>query len=436
MADNITLTDYYGNGRDLAAKEVSGALYMRHAFSVWNGTGYDDIAYGRQAPAASLPVTLDTTHIVTEDAAAAADPIGEHLIARRKDTLTAAQVSADGDVIALNATAKGQLHVYSESGSTIADNAAFTDGTTPVYPSGFVYDDVAGTALTENDVAAARIDAKRAQVHTLEDGTTRGRYLTITANGTLLIDGQVVDNAAFTDGTTRVVPAAYIYDEVAGTALTENDAGAARMNVNRSQTHVMEDGTTRGRYATVTSTGEQLVAGSVVDNAGFTDGTTRVQPAGFVYDEVAGTALTENDAAAARINVNRAQVAVIEDGTTRGRYATVTSGNQLKTQPDPNTITPTAAATLSITSGGVTQQVFAANSARKYLLIQNLSVEVLWVRFGGSATAAAPSIALSPCATAADGLGGALEYECGAVPTGTVNVIGATTSSAFTALEG
>lgn len=68
----------------------------------------------------------------------------------------------------------------------------------------------------------------------------------------------------------------------------------------------------------------------VADNAGFTDGTTKVKPAGFIFDEVAGTALTENDAAAARIDSKRAQISVIEDETTRGRRATVTAGNALK----------------------------------------------------------------------------------------------------------
>lgn len=82
----------------------------------------------------------------------------------------------------------------------------------------------------------------------------------------------------------------------------------------------------------VTNAGTFAVQDSekVADNAGFTDGTTKVQPVGYIYDEVAGTALTENDAAAARINVNRAQVHAIEDGSTRGRYATVTAANALK----------------------------------------------------------------------------------------------------------
>lgn len=75
-----------------------------------------------------------------------------------------------------------------------------------------------------------------------------------------------------------------------------------------------------------------IVAQSVVDNAAFTDGTTRVQPIGFIFDEVAGTALTENDAAAARIDSKRAQILVIEDATTRGQRAAVSSGGAVKVE--------------------------------------------------------------------------------------------------------
>jgi hypothetical protein len=63
------------------------------------------------------------------------------------------------------------------------DNAAFADGTDSVEPVGFLFDEVAGTALTENDVAAARIDSKRSQINTIEDATTRGQRLAVTAQG-------------------------------------------------------------------------------------------------------------------------------------------------------------------------------------------------------------------------------------------------------------
>ena len=71
---------------------------------------------------------------------------------------------------------------------TLVDNAAFTDGTSKVFPQGYIFDETAGTALTENDVAAARVDSKRAVVNVLEDATTRGRRATVSSTGGLLGD--------------------------------------------------------------------------------------------------------------------------------------------------------------------------------------------------------------------------------------------------------
>lgn len=75
---------------------------------------------------------------------------------------------------------------------TIADNAGFTDGTSKVFMGGHVFDETAGTALTENDAAASRIDSKRAQVLVLEDETTRGRRTTVTAANALKVDNSAV----------------------------------------------------------------------------------------------------------------------------------------------------------------------------------------------------------------------------------------------------
>lgn len=104
--------------------------------------------------------------------------------------------------------------------------------------------------------------------------------------------------------------------------------------------------------------------GSVVDNAAFTDGTTRVIPSGYILDETAGTALTENDAAAARIDSKRAQIATIEDATVRGRRAEVTSSNALKT--DGSAVTqPVSAASLPLPTG-------ASTSAKQDSIISEL----------------------------------------------------------------
>lgn len=74
----------------------------------------------------------------------------------------------------------------------VTDNAAFTDGTTKVFMGGFIFDEVAGTALTENDAAAARIDSKRSLVGVIEDATTRGQRAAVSAGGALKVDGSAV----------------------------------------------------------------------------------------------------------------------------------------------------------------------------------------------------------------------------------------------------
>lgn len=168
----------------------------------------------------------------------------------------------------------------------LADNAGFTDGTTKVLPCGFIYDEVAGTALTENDVAAPRINANRASVSTIEDGSTRGRYATVTAANAVKVDASGV-----------AVP------------ITDNSGS---ITVDNAGTFAVQD------------------SEKVADNAGFTDGTTKVNPVGFIFDETAGTALTENDVGSARMDNKRALVFTIEDETTRGQRATVTAGKALK----------------------------------------------------------------------------------------------------------
>jgi hypothetical protein len=120
----------------------------------------------------------------------------------------------------------------------------------------------------------------------------------------------------------------------------------------------------------VTNAGTFAVQDSekVADNAGFTDGTTKVQPAGFIFDETAGTALTENDAAAARVDSKRAQVLVLEDATTRGQRATVSAANALKvdgsavTQPVSGTVTSNLAASASATGFSKSHLVSAATT--------------------------------------------------------------------------
>jgi hypothetical protein len=92
----------------------------------------------------------------------------------------------------LKAEVVGTGTFATQDSEKVADNDPFTDGTTPLQPVGFVFDDAAGTSLTENDLAAARIDSKRAQVLVLEDATTRGQGAAVSAGGALTVDGSAV----------------------------------------------------------------------------------------------------------------------------------------------------------------------------------------------------------------------------------------------------
>jgi hypothetical protein len=119
----------------------------------------------------------------------------------------------------------------------VADNAGFTDGTTKVLPAGFIFDETAGTALTENDAAAARIDSKRAQVLVLEDATTRGQRATVTASNALKVDGSAVTQpiSGTLTAVTSITNVVHVDDnsgsltvDVADTTATGNLTGTAQ----------------------------------------------------------------------------------------------------------------------------------------------------------------------------------------------------------------
>lgn len=91
----------------------------------------------------------------------------------------------------------------------------------------------------------------------------------------------------------------------------------------------------------------------------------------------------------------------------------------------------------TITTGGTSQQLVAANSSRKYLLVVNLSTDTLWIRFGSTAAAASePSIPLNPAVAASSYGGGAYEMAGSAISTDAIQIYGATTGDAFSAWEG
>lgn len=174
-----------------------------------------------------------------------------------------------------------------------------------------------------------------------------------------------------------------------GDVTINNAAGASAVNIQDGGNSITVDGT--GTFATQDTS-------SLVDNSGFTDGTSRILPVGFIFDESAGAALTENDVGAARVDVKRAQILVIEDGTTRGQRAVVTAANALKVDgsavtqpvsgslnsvPTDSTKTTYASGIVGLVTGALATDIFTlTGSATK-------TVRVIEIGISGSATAAA-----------------------------------------------
>ncbi len=343
-----------------------------------------------------------------EDSAHASGDKGNMPLAVRNDT-NSSLVSANGDYAPFQVDATGLLKVNvvtssaSSGGASIVDDAPFAVGTSSLTPVG-------GTYISTRDP----IDNGDSGAFAM----TQKRSLYVTPENSAATELTVVDNAAFTDGTTPVTPAGFIFDETAGASLTENDAAAARVDSKRAQVLVLEDATTRGQRAAISSAGALSVSDTQVlaDNAAFTDGTTKVFASGYIFDDVAGTALTENDIAAARIDSKRAQVLVLEDGTTRGQRAAISSAGAVSenmAQIAGNTISSGVGtsgsgvqrvieancSTGTVTSvGGSASSVslLASNANRRGASVFNDSTAYLYLKLGSTASTSSFTVRIDP----------------------------------------
>lgn len=210
------------------------------------GTFQKFLEAGQLTSANSISVVMasDADFIKAEDAVHATGDKGIMGLAVRKDT-AAALAGADGDYAPLEVDANGRLHVVLSAAVNQPVNNAQINGVAPSMGNG-----VSGTGVQRVTIASDSTGV----LATVSTVTTVSTLTNITNWG------NIVDNAAFTDGTTRLSMAGYIYDNVAGTALTENDAAAARIDSKRAQVMVIEDGTTRARAATVKAASTAPVA--------------------------------------------------------------------------------------------------------------------------------------------------------------------------------
>lgn len=399
MADNTTLNA--GSGGDtMATDDLGGGVKVQRVKVMLGADGAND---GDVSSANSMPVSvtnsvpvvgeLQVEGIDPHDAAYTRNPLGIGAYAK---TTAPTAVSADGDMVHLWADRNGRLQVgdggatlsvdddggsltvdgttMAASGDTTMQNAAAANGDGTVLAVtgyGLAFLQVSGTfSATVNFEGSpdagttwlAIVAAPLGASDFVTTATAAGMFRVPVAGLQQLrarVSGYASGNVTVVGRASNAPHAASVTRLAAGTnnigdvdVLTVpaplsttgggTEATALRVTLASDSTGVVS---VDDNGASLTVDLANVENATLADNAAFTDGTTRVVMSGHIFDETAGTALTENDAAASRINANRATVAAIEDGTTRARYATVTAANALKvdgsavTQPVSGTVT-------------------------------------------------------------------------------------------------
>lgn len=267
---------------------------------------------GTDGTNAQIISTNATGHVNIADGGNAITVDGTVSISGAVDTeLATAAALADGAANPTTATVGSGELVY--NGTTwdrvrSVSNGQNTTGT-GVVAAGILghYDDVSTGAVTENQFAPVRISSRRAL---LVEGVASGTNLNVAiaaSSATVTVDSELLAAGALADATAN--PS---ITQIAGYLMGFN--GTTWDRVRTANT---------GRLQVDVVTGGGSNASILVDNSAFTDGTSSVTATGYIFDEVAGTALTENDVAAARIDSKRAQILVVEDATTRGQRLAV-----------------------------------------------------------------------------------------------------------------
>lgn len=172
-----------------------------------------------------IPGTGATNLGKAVDSAAGATDTGIADLAIRDDALTTL-TPVDGDYTNLRTNARGALWVALDS--TAAQTVTLAAGTA----TNEIVGDVAQDAAVAGNPVLAGLRASTATPTAMSaDGDAV--YAWGDRNGATVVVGNVVDDAAFTPATNRVVPVGFLADETATDSVDEGDAGAARITLDR-----------------------------------------------------------------------------------------------------------------------------------------------------------------------------------------------------------
>jgi hypothetical protein len=237
----------------------------------------------------------------------------------------------------------------------------------------------------------------------------------------------MVDDAAFTPGTTPGTPVFGMFDDVSPDSVNEGDGGVVRMSANRNLYVTLRDAAGNERGLNVDASGQLAVTIASVPAHDVTNaGTFAVQITGsaltalqlldnlvLAEDDAHSTGATglmalgvRNDAAANRTSADGDYSPLATDAAGRigiadlGGSITVDVGTALPAGSNnigDVDIAGSASATLATVSASVSSvSLLASNAARRMAVIYNDSAAVLYVKFGATASLTSFTVAIPP----------------------------------------
>jgi hypothetical protein len=246
-------------------------------------------------------------------------PLAQAAVTTGNPSYTTAQTSP----LSIDTTGGLRVHitasdVSSAGGTSAADGAGYTAGSTSGTPMMIARDDTSPGVLAEDKVGIARGSTRRELYTQLRDAAGNERGANVTASNELLVNcsncsgsgASIVDRGTFTLGTTSLAPTGGIFDDTPPTDLTTGMAGVFRLTPKRSL-HVnfrnqagTEIGTSANPIQVTGANGSFPISGNLTGNQAVN--VAQVAGTNTVTGGVAGTlavgGTTAHDGAAAAVN--------------------------------------------------------------------------------------------------------------------------------------
>lgn len=370
MAASLAIVDnvVYGAGTEAAALRVTLATDSTGVVSVDDGGGSLTVD-GTVAVSGTVAVT-DNAASLTVDA-----PVATPVFVRLSDgssAITTLPVSVAS--VPSHAVTNAGTFVTQENGaaltslqllddSIVADDAAFTPGTTKVSMAGFEYDDTTPDSVNEGDAGAARMSANRNQYVQIRDNAGNERGLNVAADGSIAVTVATIPSHAVTNAGTFAVQAAQ-----SGTWNVTNVSGTVSLPTGAS-----------------TAANQSTIIGHV-------DG----------IETLLGTIDADTGALAATVSGTEVQVdvvAALPAGTNAIGKLAANSGVDIGDVDVTSVPLPTLAATSTVTSvndAATSATLLSSNASRKGFRMYNDSTVACYVKFGTTATSTDYTVLLLP----------------------------------------